>query len=289
MIKINDNNQLVMENPKLMYRGSGKEYVVFDTETSNDDKIIFDFSMIRVDSYTGKELERINFVIIDSYKTKKIIMGKYSKEKRKKYPPLIKSGEYVFIERKDLIKFLNDYCKKHKKVCAFGAFNIQFDLQALFNTFTYTNPHMKYFKKPLINELSDLKIFEYDVFDIWANAVVIFGSKEYKDWYKENNFPLTKNGYMHTNVQYLKKFLAYKGLYKEKHVANEDTKDENNLMLVIAIMRYDRKIILNVSGMRMLPMAKLVNVPKKSKLYKDYVLFQKFIKTKRGKRVDYQV
>ena len=46
MIKINDNNQLVMENPKLMYRGSGKEYVVFDTETSNDDKIIFDFSMI---------------------------------------------------------------------------------------------------------------------------------------------------------------------------------------------------------------------------------------------------
>ena len=60
-------------------------------------------------------------------------------------------------------------------------------------------------------------------------------------------------------------------------------------MLIIAIMRYDRKILLNVSGMRMLPMAKLVNVPKKSKLYNDYVLFKKFIKTKRGKKVDYQV
>lgn len=287
MILLSENRQILLREPKVIYRRGKKELVVIDTETCNDDKLIFDYCMTRIDLSTGRELERTCIVVCDTYKTKKIIMGKYSKVKRKKYPPLLKSGEYQILTREELKDFINDYCKRNKNIVAFGAFNVCFDLQALYNTYTYTNPRMKYFKKPLINELSDLKIFNYDICDIWANAVVIFGSKEYKQWYKKNNYPLTKGGYMHTNVQYLKKFLTYKGLYNEKHIAKYDVSDELNIMLIVAIMRYDRKLLLNVSGKQMLAMATLHDIPKGSKLYDDLVRFKKFMPDKL-KKVNYQ-
>ena len=276
MVYLTEKQQIKLGQPKVISRRGHKLVVFWDTETCNYDRLIFDCSFRIVDITLGKAIEKYSFVVLDCYKTPKIIKGIFSRRKYKKYKPMLNSGEYRLITRQELITFINNMCQEYN-ITAFGAYNIEFDLQAMYNTLTYTNKRMKYFKKPLINDIQELELFNHDMLDIWANASVIFASKEYKAWYQENNYPLTKKGFMHTSVQYLKMFLAYKGLYQEQHTGQADISDELDLYLIIAILRYDSRIILNVSGRQMLALATLNKVSKSSKLYKDLVKYERFI------------
>ena len=173
MVKLNDKNVIELGTPKVISRGRCKYGVFIDTETCNMDKMIFDFSGKVINLKTGAIKEEFSFVIEDTYKTRNIITGQFSRKKRKDYPKLLRNGSYKMITRQELVNFLQELFTTYK-IDVVGAFNIAFDLQALYNTLTYTNNRMKYFKKPIIQELEELEFFKVDMLDLWAFASIIF-------------------------------------------------------------------------------------------------------------------
>lgn len=175
------------------------------------------------------------------------------------------------ITRKELIKFLNNLFNTYKISCI-CAFNIKFDIQALYNTLTYTNSHMKYFKQPLIQDLNELEFFKCDMFDLWAYASIIFASKDYKKWYKEKDYKLTKNGYVKTGVEMLTRYLKENGKFVEAHRGQDDLNNEYNIFVSSALLRNDKKLLVNVSGLKALQLAKPTKTDKKSK---QYIMFIK--------------
>ena len=74
---------------------------------------------------------------------------------------------------------------------------------------------MKYFKKPIIQELEELEFFKVDMLDLWAFASIIFHSKEYKAWYIKKGYKLTPKGCMKTGVEMLCRFLKENTFFKE--------------------------------------------------------------------------
>lgn len=270
MITINEKNNIVLGEPKILNRSRCGYGVWLDTETCNNDKMIFDFSIKLVNLKNGSIKEEHSFVIEDTYKTKKIIMGQYSKLKRKQYKTLLKSGYYKMITRKELVDFLNNLFDTYKISCV-CAFNIEFDIQALYNTLTYTNSRMKYFKEPIINELSEVKFFECDMLDLWAYASIIFASNDYKKWYISKDYKMTKKGFLKTGVEMLTRYLKENGKFVEAHRGQEDLDNEYNIFVSSALLRNDKKLLVNVSGLKALSLAKPNKINRKSKQYAMFI------------------
>lgn len=270
MIKLNEKNNIVMDEPKILNRSRCGYGVWLDTETCNNDKMIFDFSIKLINLKNGSIKEEHSFVLEDTYKTKKIILGQYSKLKRKQYPALLKNGTYTMITRKELIEFLNNLFNTYNISCV-CAFNIEFDIQALYNTLTYTNSRMKYFKKPLINNIEDLEFFKCDMLDLWAYASIIFASKDYKKWYLEKDYKLTKNGFLRTGVEMLTRYLKENGKFVEAHRGQEDLDNEYNIFVSSALLRNDKKLLVNVSGRKAIQLAKPTKTDRKSKQYSMFI------------------
>lgn len=270
MIKLNDKKNIELGTPKIINRSRCGYGVWLDTETCNNDKMIFDFSIKLVNLKNGSIKEEHSFVIEDTYKTKKIILGQYSKLKRKQYPALIKSGKYKLITRKELVEFLNNLFNTYKISCV-CAFNIMFDIQAIYNTLTYTNKKMKYFKEPIITDLEELELFKTDMLDLWAYASIIFASKDYKKWYISKDYKLTKNGYLKTGVEMLTRYLKESGNFVEAHRGQEDLDNEYNIFVSSAFLRNNKKLLVNVSGMKALSLATPIKVNKKTKSYKLFI------------------
>lgn len=270
MIKLNEKNSIVLDTPKVISRGRCFYGLWLDTETCNDEKMIFDFSIKLINLKNGSIKEQHSFIIEDTYKTKKIINGKYSKKKRKDYPKMLKSGAYKLITRKELVNFLNELFTTYK-ISLVGAYNITFDIQALYNTLTYTNNRMKYFKEPIIESLEEVEFFKADMLDLWSYSSIIFSSKEYKKWYIAKGYKLTPKGYMKTGVEMLSRFLKENTSFAEAHRGQEDLDNEHLIFVASALMRNNKKLLLNVSGLKALELAKPTKTNKNSKQYKLFI------------------
>lgn len=270
MIKLSDKGTIVLDSPKVISRAKSGYGIWLDTETCNYDKMIFDFSIKIINLKDGSIKKEYSFVILDCWETRHIIQGCFSKKKKKDYPKLLKSGKYHFITRKELVIFLNNLFKEYKIACV-GAFNVEFDIQALYNTLTYVNKRTKYFKEPVIQDMSECAFFGTDMLDIWAYASIIFSSKEYKEWYKQKGYKLTKNGYLKTGVEMLSRYLKDNGKFVETHKGQDDLDNEYAIFVSSALLRNDKKLLVNVSGKQTLALARPTKTDKKSKQYITYV------------------
>lgn len=271
MVKLNDKNVIELGTPKVISRGRCKYGVFIDTETCNMDKMIFDFSGKVINLKTGAIKEEFSFVIEDTYKTRNIITGQFSRKKRKDYPKLLRNGSYKMITRQELVDFLQELFTTYK-IDVVGAFNIAFDLQALYNTLTYTNNRMKYFKKPIIQELEELEFFKVDMLDLWAFASIIFHSKEYKAWYIQKGYKLTPKGCMKTGVEMLCRFLKENTFFKELHKGQADLDNEHLIFIASCLMRNNKKMLVNVSGLKAVStLAKPQRAKTNSKTYQMFI------------------
>lgn len=270
MVKLNDKGLIELDSPKVISRAKSGYGIVLDTETCNFDKMIFDFSIKLVSLKDGSIKKEFSFVIVDCWNTKKIINGNFSKNKKKDYPKLLKSGKYQFITRQELVDFLNKLFSEYKIGCV-SAFNIMFDLQAIYNTLTYTNKRTKYFKEPVIQDLQELELFKSDMLDLWAYASIIFASKDYKEWYVKKGYKLTKNGLLRTGVEMLTRYLKDNGKFVESHKGQDDLDNEHNIFVASALLRNDKRLLVNVSGKKAISLAKPTKTDKKSKPYMMFI------------------
>ncbi len=143
----------------------------------------------------------------------------------------------------------------------FTLFSSKFKL--FYNTLTYVNKRTKHFKEPIIKDMNECAFFGVDMLDIWTYASIIFSSKEYKEWYKSKNYKLTKSGYLKTGVEMLTRYLKDNGKFVETHKGQEDLDNEYAIFVSSALLRNDKKLLVNVSGKKTLALARPTKTDKK--------------------------
>ena len=126
------------------------EYILLcDVETCNDNKIILDFSYDIISTRTGVIVANGSYIIKESWQTRSLRYGKYAKGKVKNYIKKLNKKECKLISLLDLYDLINNLISSYN-IKIFMAYNGKFDLEALYNTFNYSNSKMKLWQKRLL-------------------------------------------------------------------------------------------------------------------------------------------
>ena len=91
-----------------------KYLLLVDVETCNDNKIILDFSYMIISCKTGLVVERNTYIIKESWETRNIVNGIYSKPKKKDYQKMLKSNKAILIDKQHFYNKLNKLIKDYK-------------------------------------------------------------------------------------------------------------------------------------------------------------------------------
>jgi predicted NUDIX family phosphoesterase len=92
-----------------------------------------------------------------------------------------------------------------------------------------------------------------------------------KKWYISKNYKMTKKGFLKTGVEMLTRYLKENGKFVEAHRGQEDLDNEYNIFVSSALLRNDKKLLVNVSGLKALALAKPTKTDKKSKQYSMFI------------------
>jgi len=250
-----------------------KYLLLVDVETCNDNKIILDFSYMIISCKTGLVVERNTYIIKESWETRNIVNGIYSKPKKKDYQKMLKSNKAILIDKQHFYNKLNKLIKDYE-IKIFMAYNGVFDLTAIYNTFDYENKRMKKWQfkcwrggnlRPLFKDL--------ELLDLWTYASVFYRTKQYKEWYDKNINEYSASGNRKTNAEVMYKYLKENKFLVETHLAQEDLDIEYQIFLACVWKRKDKQVILNYSGLwGAWKLAQNKKLDKTSKTYQKVVL-----------------
>lgn len=272
MIFKNDKNELVLKKVCKSSLAKQKYLLLVDVETCNDQKIILDFSYMIISCKTGLVVERNSYLIEESWNTRNIINGIYSKPKKKDYQKMLKEKKASLISKQHLYNKLNKLIKDYE-IKIFMAYNGKFDLEAIYNTFDYTNNRTKLWKskcwrggnyKPLFKDL--------ELLDLWTYASVFYKTNHYKKWYDTNIKETSDKGNRKTNAEIMYKYLKENKFLIETHIAQEDLDIEYQIFLACVWKRKDKQVILNYSGLWGAWRLAQNNINKNSNIYQKLVL-----------------
>lgn len=267
------NNEFYLNKTKVANLMDYDNLIFVDVETSNDNKIILDFSYMIFSCKRGSIIESGAYLISETWNTNSLRLGKYSKEKQKEYRKKLKSGKITLITKDHLYNKINKLIKDYN-LKVWVAYNGAFDLEALYRTFDYKNNRMKLWKtkcwkggnfKPLFKQL--------DLLDLWTFASAIYKTKEYQTWYDKNNLPLSSKGNRKTNVEVVSKYLKDNKMFVESHIGIEDLENEYAIFMSCVWCNNHKNILLNYKGLWGAWKLAQNNPPKKeSKIYRKVLL-----------------
>ena len=250
-----------------------KYLLLVDVETCNDNKIILDFSYMIISCKTGLVVERNTYIIKESWETRNIVNGIYSKPKKKDYQKMLKSNKAILIDKQHFYNKLNKLIKDYE-IKIFMAYNGVFFFFSIYNTFDYENKRMKKWQfkcwrggnlRPLFKDL--------ELLDLWTYASVFYKTKQYKEWYDKNINEYSASGNRKTNAEVMYKYLKENKFLVETHLAQEDLDIEYQIFLACVWKRKDKQVILNYSGLwGAWKLAQNKKLDKTSKTYQKVVL-----------------
>lgn len=223
-----DTGRIHLNKTRIIKKSEIGNVLLCDLETCNDDKTLFDFSYRVCSTTEYKVLKRGSHVLKESWLTKKIINGIYSKNKKKEYKNYLKSGRYTQITREELNTLLNDLIEKYK-IKVFTAFNGIFDLESLLKTLSLENKRTKYFKHGVLNE--DSKLLRLHLLDIGVLCRYYYETEDFKKWYDINIGVYNKDGSRKVNCQVLAQYLLKDTFLIEEHTGQRDLDIEYQLLM----------------------------------------------------------
>ena len=248
--------------------------LLVDVETCNDNKIILDFSYMIISTKTGLVIERNCFLIKESWETKSIINGVYSKPKKKDYQKMLKDKKATIIDKQHLYNKLNKLIKTYD-LKVFMAYNGIFDLEALYNTFDYSNKRTKLWKNKCWRKGLGKPLFkDMDLLDLWTYASVYYHTPQFKKWYDKEIGVYSDKGNRKTNAEIMYKYLKENKLLIETHLAQEDLDIEYQIFMACVWKRSSKKVWLNRIGLHGAWKLAQNNVDKKGKTYQELVLYK---------------
>jgi hypothetical protein len=275
MIFKNDKKDLVLKKVCKKSLRKEKNLLLVDVETCNDQKIILDFSYMIISCKTGLVVDRNTYIIKESWETKSIVNGIYSKSKKKDYKKMLKEKRAILIDKQHFYNKLNKLIKDFD-IKIFMAYNGKFDLEAIYNTFDYENKHTKLWKlkcwrggnlKPLFRNL--------DLLDLWTYASVFYKTKDFKKWYDTNICEYTKTGNRKTNAEIMYRYLKENKFLVETHLAQEDLDIEYQIFMSCVWKQPNKMVLLNYSGLwGAWKLAQNARYTKNDKLYQKLILLK---------------
>ena len=272
MIFKNDNNELVLKRVCRLSLAKQDYILLVDVETCNDNKLILDFSYMIISCKSGLIIERNSYLIQEIWETRSLVNGKYAKGKKKDYKEMLKNNKITLITKQHLYNKLNKIIATYN-IKIFMAYNGKFDLEAIYNTFDYTNNRMKLWKhkcwrggdkKPLFRQL--------DLLDLWTYASIFYKTKHYKKWYDKNIKEYSASGNRKTNAEVVYRYLKENHLLKETHIAQEDLDIEYQIFIACVWKKSTKMFIANYSGLWGAWKLAQNKIDKLSKIYQKLVL-----------------
>lgn len=214
-----------------------------DLETCNNEKTLFDFSYRVVDTKQKKVIERGSFILNESWFTRKVINGCYSKNKKKHYKKMLDSGIYKGITREELNNLINTLVSDYN-IKVFSAYNGAFDLESLYRTFSIENKRTKFFKNSVLNK--DSKLLRLHLLDIGTACHVFYETQDFQEWYDKEIGERTKNGLRRVTCEIMTKYLLKDGFFIEEHTGQRDLDVEYQLLMAVLGREDVQTIALNL-------------------------------------------
>ena len=108
-----EKDRLCLNKPRIINKNEIGNVFLCDLETCNQEKTLFDFSYRICSTKEFKVLERGSRVLLESWLTKSVINGIYSKNKKKAYKKYLDKGVYKSITREELNELINVLIRKY--------------------------------------------------------------------------------------------------------------------------------------------------------------------------------
>lgn len=214
---------------------------LFDSETigtPNDFKALaYDFGYIIRDK-KGNVYKKVNHLVAEIWNDTKLMEESYFNQKIPMYKKMVEQKEIDIVPFADIIKEMQQIMKEYN-VQYFSAYNVGFDLVALYQTachiypdkFKYI-PMLKYqdernyaiatafFEKYILHQ-------KMQIIDIWTRACeTLCQQKTYQTYYKK----LTAKGNIKSNAELVYNYITDQQDFVEDHTALSDTLIENEIL-----------------------------------------------------------
>lgn len=212
-----------------------ENYLLVDTETVNEDRIIIEFSGTVINNNLLPQ-ETFSYIIKEVWENKELMQGEFVvgeyAYKIDAWKENLKSGKSKLVSIIELNDIVNKLIETYK-IELFSAYNAGFDKKAYCNT-------LKYFKVNF-NRLQYLKIL-----DIWYYASVLFVNNDYIDFCIENDF-VTPAGNYKTSAEIMYRYLSCRYDFLETHLAIDDIEIELDILRCCAMI--DNKPLIGIKQM----------------------------------------
>jgi hypothetical protein len=207
-----------------------KNNLTFDVETAEKvwAPLIYDIGWI-ITSPQGKTLKKRRFIIEEIFQDEKLMSSAYY---AKKVEVHYKELEHITVGFLEMIKILREDIKEND-VCRVMAYNLNFDIRALVNSYIKIlakgKRSLKYKGKKVDYKKSFKMIIEgdYEFLDIWGLVCeTVLLQDSFQDFVLDNGF-ITKKGNYKTSAEITYRFMFQDDYYIEKHTGLDDAIDES--------------------------------------------------------------
>ena len=239
---INKEDKFILNKPRIIEKEEIGNVLLGDLETCDDDKTLFDFSYRVCSTIENKVLCRGSYVLEESWFTKNIINGIYSKNKKKRYKKYLEKGTYKGITREKLNELINALVRKYD-IKVFCAYNGGFDLESLVRTLSKENKRTKLWKSKVLNEESLL--LRLHLLDIGVLCKCFYETDDFKNWYDLNIKVRTKSGRRKVNCEIMTQYLLKDYDFIEEHTGQKDLDVEYQLLMCCLGRRDIKQVALN--------------------------------------------
>lgn len=222
-------------------------YLTFDTETMGiDEKLIYDIGFVIHDE-NGNLVYSDQFLIKEVFDDSEIMEKAFYKTNIPKYLKLLKEGKTRKVSFIEAIQILVNVCKTFN-IDTIMAYNLLFDLGALYDTFNYSlfgyrkprDENGEIIRKKKNKEKNQKSGFEFlkeflieKIIQKEVNFLCIYGytvetimvEKEYIDSAIKNNW-ITEKGNIQTGAEFAYRFITKNNDFIESHTALDDAEIE---------------------------------------------------------------
>jgi len=207
-----------------------KNNLTFDVETAGEVylPLIYDIGWV-ITSPQGKTLKKRRFIIKEIFECESLMTSAYYADKVKKH---YLGLEHITVNFMTMVNQLRQDIKEND-VCRVMAYNLNFDIRALVNSYSRILSKGKRklaYKNKKIDYKKSFKMLvdgDYEFLDIWGLVCeTVLLKPEFQDFVLDNGY-LTEKGNYKTNAEVTYRFMFEDDYYIEKHTGLDDAIDES--------------------------------------------------------------
>lgn len=213
-----------------------------DTETCDFKQIVMELSYAIINQKFAK-IEEKCFIIKEVWENEEYRNGIFSKSKLEHWQEMLDTGIAKLISVYDLYRLINKTIKD-EGIEIFGAYNAQFDIRAILNTYHRFGID----KNP--NYQNENQLLKLNIMCLWRYATNIYCTEDYVNWAIINK-KFTDKGKIQSNAQAIYQYLSQNNQFIETHFGIEDLQIEYTIYVASALqgtLANNSSITLNHNG-----------------------------------------